>query len=48
MILSLAPETNGHVEDKAALSEFTGRDHSHLAVPREDDQIRYRDASTTA
>jgi nitrate reductase alpha subunit len=45
MILSLAPETNGHVAVKAwaALSEFTGRDHSHLAVPREDDQIRYRD-----
>ncbi|MCB1673116.1 MAG: nitrate reductase subunit alpha, partial [Pseudomonadales bacterium] len=45
MILSLAPETNGHVAVKAwaALSEFTGRDHSHLAVPREDDHIRYRD-----
>ncbi|HEX5278432.1 MAG TPA: nitrate reductase subunit alpha, partial [Fluviicoccus sp.] len=45
MILTLAPETNGHVAVKAwaALSEFTGRDHSHLAVPREDDAIRYRD-----
>ena len=45
MILSLAPETNGHVAVKAwaALSEFTGRDHSHLAISREDDQIRYRD-----
>lgn len=31
MILTLAPETNGHVAVKAwaALSEFTGRDHTH-------------------
>jgi nitrate reductase alpha subunit len=33
MILTLAPETNGQVAVKAwaALSEFTGRDHTHLA-----------------
>ncbi|WP_323166533.1 hypothetical protein, partial [Pseudomonas bubulae] len=36
VILSLAPETNGHVAVKAwaALSEFTGIDHSHLALPK--------------
>ena len=45
MILSLAPETNGEVAVKAwdALSEFTGRDHSHLAGGRKDEKIRYRD-----
>ncbi len=45
VVLSLAPETNGEVAVKAwaALSEFTGRDHTHLALPREDDKIRYRD-----
>jgi len=45
VILSLAPETNGEVAVKAwqALSEITGRDHTHLAVPRQDDKIRYRD-----
>ncbi|MGE5525226.1 MAG: nitrate reductase subunit alpha [Rhodospirillaceae bacterium] len=45
VILSLAPETNGHVAVKAweALSKITGRDHTHLAIPREDDKIRYRD-----
>lgn len=45
VILQLAPETNGHVAVKAweALSKATGRDHSHLAVPREDEKIRYRD-----
>ena len=45
VVLSLAPETNGHVAVKAwaALSKATGRDHSHLAVPREDDKIRFRD-----
>ena len=34
MILTLAPETNGQVSVKAwaALSEFTGRDHTHLAL----------------
>jgi nitrate reductase alpha subunit len=37
MILTLAPETNGHVAVKAwaALSEFTGRDHTHLATNKE-------------
>jgi nitrate reductase alpha subunit len=41
----LAPETNGQVAMKAwaALSKMTGRDHTHLALPREDDKIRYRD-----
>ncbi|OEZ63543.1 nitrate reductase subunit alpha [Duganella sp. HH105] len=45
MILSLAPETNGHVAVKAwdALSRITGRDHTHLALPREHDSIRFRD-----
>jgi nitrate reductase alpha subunit len=45
VILSLAPETNGHVAVKAwkALEEFTGCDHVHLAAAREEDQIRYRD-----
>lgn len=44
-ILTLAPETNGEVSVKAweALSAFTGRDHSHLAKPREHEKIRYRD-----
>ena len=45
VILTLAPETNGHVAVKAweALSETTGRDHTHLAIAREDDKIRFRD-----
>ncbi|MBL8836584.1 MAG: nitrate reductase subunit alpha, partial [Alphaproteobacteria bacterium] len=45
VILTLAPETNGHVAVKAweALSKITGREHAHLAVPREDDKIRFRD-----
>ena len=45
VILSLAPETNGEVAVKAwdALSEFTGREHAHLADTREDEKIRYRD-----
>ncbi len=45
MILTLAPETNGHVSVKAwqALSENTGIDHTHLALPREHDTIRFRD-----
>ncbi|HVC50085.1 MAG TPA: nitrate reductase subunit alpha [Burkholderiales bacterium] len=45
MILMLAPETNGQVAVKAweALSRITGRDHTHLALPREDDKIRFRD-----
>ena len=45
VILMLAPETNGEVAVKAweALSKFTGRDHSHLAKPKEDEKIRFRD-----
>ncbi len=45
MILTLAPETNGHVAVKAwdALSKQTGIDHKHLAIPREHDSIRFRD-----
>ncbi|HII3276089.1 TPA: molybdopterin-dependent oxidoreductase [Klebsiella pneumoniae] len=45
MILTLAPETNGQVAVKAwqALSEFTGRDHAHLALNKEDEKIRFRD-----
>lgn len=45
VILTLAPETNGQVAVKAwnALSEFTGRDHTHLALPKEDEKIRFRD-----
>lgn len=45
MILSLAPETNGQVAVKAwsALSAITGIDHSHLAKPKQDEKIRFRD-----
>jgi nitrate reductase alpha subunit len=45
VILQLAPETNGHVSLKAweALSKITGRDHTHLALHREDEKIRFRD-----
>ncbi|WP_448190279.1 nitrate reductase subunit alpha [Azospirillum sp. sgz301742] len=45
VILTLAPETNGHVAVKAwdSLSKNTGIDHTHLAIPREDDKIRFRD-----
>jgi nitrate reductase alpha subunit len=45
MIMMLAPETNGHVAVKAwaALSKITGRDHSHLALPKEHEKIRFRD-----
>ena len=45
VILTLAPETNGEVAVKAweALSKFTGRDHTHLAIPKEDEKIRFRD-----
>ena len=44
-IMMLAPETNGHVAVKAwaALSQITGRDHSHLALPKEHEKIRFRD-----
>ena len=45
MIMTLAPETNGHVAVKAweSLSKITGRDHTHLAIPREHDHITFRD-----
>jgi nitrate reductase alpha subunit len=47
VILTLAPETNGHVAVKAweALGKATGREHAHLALPREDDKIRFRDVA---
>jgi nitrate reductase alpha subunit len=45
VILQLAPETNGHVAVKAweALGKQTGLDHTHLAIHREDEKIRFRD-----
>ncbi|NVK21787.1 MAG: nitrate reductase subunit alpha [Kangiellaceae bacterium] len=45
VVLSLAPETNGNVAVKAwkALGEFTGRDHTHLATPKHEEKIRFRD-----
>ncbi|MFM2355254.1 MAG: hypothetical protein RLZZ528_990, partial [Pseudomonadota bacterium] len=45
VILMLAPETNGEVAVKAweALSKATGREHKHLALPKEDEKNRFRD-----
>jgi nitrate reductase alpha subunit len=45
VVLTLAPETNGQVAVKAweALGKITGRDHTHLALPKEDEKIRFRD-----
>ncbi len=45
VLLMLAPETNGEVAVKAwdALSQFTGIDHTHLARPKEEEKIRFRD-----
>ncbi len=45
VILMLAPETNGEVAVKAwgALGKATGLDHQHLALPKEDEKIRFRD-----
>lgn len=45
VILSLAPETNGQVAVKAwrALEQLTGREHTHLALNKEDEKIRFRD-----
>lgn len=45
VVLTLAPETNGEVAVRswAALSKTTGRDHTHLALPKEDEKIRFRD-----
>ncbi|MBU3919781.1 MAG: nitrate reductase subunit alpha, partial [Alphaproteobacteria bacterium] len=44
-ILMLAPETNGEVAVRAweALEKQTGREHTHLARPKEDEKIRFRD-----
>lgn len=44
-ILALAPETNGEVAVKAwaSLERQTGREHTHLAEPKEDEKIRFRD-----
>lgn len=44
-ILTLAPETNGHVAVKAweSLSKVTGRDHTHLAKSSEHEAIRFND-----
>ena len=45
VVLMLAPETNGHVAVKAwqALGKQTGLNHTHLAIHREDEKIRFRD-----
>ncbi len=45
IVLTLAPETNGEVAVKSwkALSKITGRDHTHLALPKEDEKIRFHD-----
>lgn len=45
VILMMAPETNGEVAVRAwnALSKTTGREHAHLALPKEDEKIRFRD-----
>ena len=47
VILALAPETNGAVSVKAwdALAKNTGRDHTHLAGPKEDEKIRFHDVA---
>jgi nitrate reductase alpha subunit len=44
-IMMLAPETNGEVAVKSwqALEKQTGRHHTHLALPKEDEKIRFRD-----
>lgn len=45
VILALAPETNGNVAVKAweALGKHTGLNHTHLARPKQDEKIRFRD-----
>ncbi|GAB5471049.1 MAG: nitrate reductase subunit alpha [Rhodospirillales bacterium] len=45
VVLMLAPETNGEVAVKAweALGKATGRAHDHLARPKEDEKLRFRD-----
>jgi nitrate reductase alpha subunit len=44
-VLMLAPETNGEVAVKAwaSLTKQTGLDHTHLALPKEEEKIRFRD-----
>jgi nitrate reductase alpha subunit len=44
-ILMLAPETNGEVAVRSwqSLTKQTGREHAHLALPKEDEKIRFRD-----
>ncbi len=36
-------QRSGGGESVAALSEITGRDHTHLALNKEDEKIRFRD-----
>ena len=45
VVLMLAPETNGEVAVRSweALSKTTGLEHAHLALPKEDEKIRFRD-----
>jgi nitrate reductase alpha subunit len=45
VLLMLAPETNGEVAVRAweSLSRATGREHAHLALPKQDEKIRFRD-----
>ncbi|OOE96103.1 nitrate reductase subunit alpha [Salinivibrio sp. MA351] len=45
VVLSLAPETNGQVAVKAweSISKVTGLDHTHLAKPKEEEKLRFRD-----
>ena len=45
VILMMAPETNGEVAVRAwdALAKTTGREHAHLALPKQDEKIRFRD-----
>ncbi len=45
VILMLAPETNGEVAVRAweRLEAATGREHRHLAIPKEHEKIRFRD-----
>lgn len=44
-LLMLAPETNGEVAVRSwqSLEKTTGREHAHLALPKEDEKIRFRD-----
>ena len=44
-ILMMAPETNGEVAVRAwdILGRVTGLDHTHLARPKEEEKIRFRD-----